>query len=53
MTVETRAGIKTIEIVFHVDILNGIKSLSTGANSLAKASAANALDKNPASVIPI
>ena len=43
----------TIDIVFQTDIPIGINSFNIGASSLANASAANALYKKPASVIPI
>ena len=43
----------TIEIVFHTLTPRSIQLFNFGANSLANASAANALDRNPAKVIPI
>ena len=43
----------TIDILFHTEIPSGIKFSNAGANSSANASAAKALDKNPARVIPI
>ena len=44
----------TIEIALQVStLIAGIKLFITGANLSAKASEANALDKKPASVIPI
>ena len=45
--------IKTIDILFHTPIPNGIRLFRIGANSDANVSEANALDRNPASVIPI
>ena len=46
--------ITIIAILFHaVKLIAGIHLFNIGANSLAKVSDAKALDKNPASVIPI
>ena len=45
--------IKIIDMFLHAVNPKGIKFCSIGAKSSANASAANALDKNPASVIPI
>ena len=46
--------INIIDILFHAaKPICGILSFNIGANSLANVSAAKALDKNPARVIPI
>ena len=46
--------IKIIEMVLQIEILkNGIHWLRVGASISANVSDANALDKNPAKVIPI